>query len=328
MKALVVEKASARSLQDLNFAEVSVPTPAEHKVLIKVHAAGLNPVDYKIVEGGVSAWQYPHILGLDVAGEIVSVGQGVTNWHVGDQVSGHGDLTQNGCFAEYATAPTYELAKIPDSVSDEVAASALCGALTAYEAIERKANFANVNTVLVHAGAGGVGSIAIQLAKLHGCKVFTTVSSSKYDYVKQLAPDTIINYQTEDVDKKLADLTDGLGIDLIIDTVGKKEAELDLRRLAYNGRLVTIVDIPSLDNVPMFDRGLGIDVVNLGGAHLSGNPYQQADLGRMNAEMLKLIANGDVKPLIEKVIPFDQIIKGLTAIKNHEVVGKLVAKID
>ena len=173
-----------------------------------------------------------------------------------------------------------------------------------------------------------LGSITIQLAKLHGFKVFTTVSSSKYDYVKQLAPDVIINYQTEDVDKKLADLTDGLGVNLINDTVSKKEAELDLRRLAYNGRLVTIVDVPSLDNVPMFDRGLGMDVVNLGGAHLSGNPYQQADLGRMNAEMLKLIANGDVKPLIEKVIPFDQIIDGLTAIKNHEVVGKLVAKID
>lgn len=185
MKALVVEKAADRSLQDLNFAEAPVPTPAEHEVLIKVHAAGLNPVDCKIVEGGVSAWQYPHILGLDVAGEIVGVDQGGgTTWHVGDRVSGHGDLTQNGCFAEYVTAPTYELAKIPDSVSDEVAASALCGALTAYEAIERKANFANVNTVLVHAGAGGVGSIAIQLAKLHGCKVFTTVSSSKYDYVK------------------------------------------------------------------------------------------------------------------------------------------------
>ena len=234
MKALVVEKAADRSLQDLHFAEVPVPTPAEHEVLIKVHAAGLNPVDYKIVEGGVSAWQYPHVLGLDVAGEIVSIGQGVTNWHVGYRVSGHGDLTKNGCFAEYVTAPTYELAKIPDSVSYEVTASALCGALTAYEAIERKANFANVNTVLVHAGAGGVGSITIQLAKLHGFKVFTTVSSSKYDYVKQLAPDVIINYQTEDVDKKLADLTDGLGVNLINDTVSKKEAELDLRRLAYN----------------------------------------------------------------------------------------------
>ena len=77
----------------------------------------------------------------------------------------------------------------------------------------------------------------------------------------------------------------------------------------------------------MFDRGLGMDVVNLGGAHLSDNPSQQADLGRMNAEMLKLIANGDVKPLIEKLIPFGQIIDGLTAIKNHAVVGKLVAKI-
>lgn len=76
MKALVVEKAADRSLQDLNFAEAPVPTPAEHEVLIKVHAAGLNPVDYKIVEGGVSAWQYPHILGLDVAGEIVGVDQG------------------------------------------------------------------------------------------------------------------------------------------------------------------------------------------------------------------------------------------------------------
>lgn len=79
-----------------------------------------------------------------------------------------------------------------------------------------------------------LGSITIQLAKLHGCKVFTPVSSSKYDYVKLLAPDAIINYQTEDVDKKLADLTDGLGVNLIIDTVSKKEAELDLRRLAYN----------------------------------------------------------------------------------------------
>lgn len=327
MKALVVEKATDRSLRELNFVDVPVPTPAEHEVLIKVHAVGLNPVDYKIVESGINAWQYPHVLGLDVAGEIISVGQGVTNWQVGDRVSGHGDLTKNGCFAEYVTAPTYELAKIPVSVSYEVAASALCGALTAYEALERKANFANVNTVLVHAGAGGVGSIAIQLAKLHGCKVFTTVSASKYDYVKQLAPDAIINYQTEDVDKRLAALTGVLGVDLIIDTVGKKAAELDLRRLAYNGRLVTIVDVPALDNVPMFAHGLGMDVVNLGGAHLSGNPYQQADLGRMNAEMLKLLANGDVKSLIEKVIPFDQIIDGLTAIKNHEVVGKLVAKI-
>ncbi|MCD7136954.1 alcohol dehydrogenase catalytic domain-containing protein [Limosilactobacillus balticus] len=112
MKALVVEKAADRSLQDLNFVKVLVPTSAEHEGLIKVH----SPVDYKIIEGVVSAWPYPHVLGLDVAGEIVSVGKEVTTWHVADRVSGHGDLTKNSCFAEYVIAPPYELVKIPASV--------------------------------------------------------------------------------------------------------------------------------------------------------------------------------------------------------------------
>lgn len=118
-----------------------------------------------------------------------------------------------------------------------------------------------------------LSSIATQFVKLHGYKVFTTISSSGYDYVRQLVPDTIISYRTEDVDRKLVDLIDGLGIDLIIDTVGKKETELDLRRLTYNGRLVMIVDAPSLDNVPVFDHSLGVGVVNLDGAYLNGNLY-------------------------------------------------------
>lgn len=163
MKALVIEKAADRSLQDLNFVEVLVPTSAEHEGLIKVHADGFSPVDYKIIESVVSAWPYPHVLGLDVAGEIVSVGKEVTTWHVADRVSRHGDLTKNGCFAEYVIAPPYELVKNSSfCVFREIAARDLCGTLTAYEAIERKANFANVNTVLVHDAAGGVGSIAIQ----------------------------------------------------------------------------------------------------------------------------------------------------------------------
>ena len=194
--------------------------------------------------------------------------------------------------------------------------------------MERKPNLTNVRTVLVHAGAGGVGSIAIHLAKLHGLKVFTTVSTGKVKYVRQLYPDAIIDYRQEDVDTRLAQLTDGLGVDLIIDTVGKAEAERDLRRLAYNGTLVTIVDVPDLTGAPVFDRGLSMDVVNLGGAHLSGNPFQQADLGKMNSEMLALAAAGKVDPLIEKVISFDQIKDGLQAIKDHRVIGKLVAEID
>ena len=325
MKALVVAKQSDQTIDSLQITDVEKPTPAAGQALVKVHAVGLNPVDYKVVEGGVPAWSFSHILGLDVAGEIVATGDAVTDWQVGDRVSGHGDLTKNGCFAEFVTVPTYQLARIPDKVSYETAASLLCGALTAYTAVERKPNLANVHTALVHAGAGGVGSIAIQLAKLHGFKVFTTVSTK---YVKKLHPDAIIDYRQEDVDARLDQLTDGLGVDLIIDTVGKVEAEKDLHRLAYNGTLVTIVDVPDLTGVPMYDRGLSVDVVNLGGAHLSGNPVQQADLGRMNAAMLNLVAAGKVDSLIEKVLPFAQIKEGLQAIKDHQVVGKIVVKVD
>ncbi len=328
MKALVVAKQSDQTIDSLQITDVEKPTPAADQVLVKVHAVGLNPVDYKVVEGGVSAWSFPHTLGLDVAGEIVATGDAVTDWQVGDRVSGHGDLTKNGCFAEFVTVPTYQLARIPDKVSYETAASLLCGALTAYTAVERKPNLANVHTALVHAGAGGVGSIAIQLAKLHGFKVFTTVSTKKVKYVKKLHPAAIIDYRKEDVDTRLDQLTDGQGVDLIIDTVGKAEAEKDLHRLAYNGTLVTIVDVPDLTGVPMYDRGLSVDVVNLGGAHLSGNPVQQADLGRMNAAMLDLVAAGKVDPLIEKVLPFAQIKEGLQAIKDHQVVGKIVVKVD
>lgn len=328
MKALVVNSPDDQSIDRLQIAEVEKPTPAPDQVLIRVHAAGLNPVDYKVVEGGVPAWTYPHTLGLDVAGEIVAVGDNVTAWRVGDRVSGHGDLTRNGCFAEFVAVPTYQLARIPDNVSYETAASLLCGALTAYTAVERKPNLANVKTVLVHAGAGGVGSIAIQLAKLHGLEVYTTVSTGKIKYVQQLHPAAVIDYRQEDVDARLDQLTDGRGVDLIIDTVGKTEAERDLGRLAYNGTLVTIVDVPDLTGVPMFDHGLSVAVVNLGGAHLSGNPAQQADFGRMNAAMLELAAAGKVDPLIEQVLPFDQIKAGLQAIKDHQVVGKLVVKID
>ncbi|MBB1079488.1 zinc-binding dehydrogenase [Limosilactobacillus sp. STM2_1] len=328
MKALVLASGTDHSLDKLKISDVPVPQPNENEVLIKVHAAGINPVDYKIVENGVESWTYPHILGLDVAGEIVGVGKNVTKWQIGDRVSGHGDLTKNGCFAEYVAVPAYELAKIPATVTYTTAASFLCGALTAYQAIERKANLTAVQSVLVHAGAGGVGSIAIQLAKRHGCKVFTTVSSSKKDYVEQLAPDAIIDYRIENVTQRLNELTNGLGVDLIVNTVGKQEAEKDLERLAYNGRLVTIVDVPSINNVPMFARGLGMDVVNLGGAHLSGNPHQQRDLGQMNAEMLQLVANKEIKPLSIKILPFTQIIEGLKMVKMHQVVGKVVVKIN
>lgn len=328
MRALTVPNQQSHLINQLAISEIPIPNPAPEEVLIKVHATGLNPVDYKIVKNGIADWAYPHVLGLDVAGEVVATGDQVNGFQVGDRVSGHSNLHQNGCFAEYVAVPSYQLAKIPDNVSYEQAAALLCGALTAYTAINRKPNLTNVHNILIHAGAGSVGSLAIQFAKLRHLKVFTTVSSGKVDFVKQLHPDAIINYRTEDVDQKVMALTHDQGVDLIVNTVGKEESTRDLHRLAYNGTLITIVDIPDIDPNLLFERALNVETVNLGGAHLSNNAVQKADLSKMNAEVLQLMSQHEIDPLIDQVLPFDQIQVDLSMIKKHAVKGKLVVKID
>lgn len=330
MKAYVIPNAEARGLDAMELANVPRPQAAPGHVLIQVHAAGLNPVDYKLAEGGNANWTYPHILGLDVAGEIVELGEGVEDtWKVGMRVAGHGDLRFDGCFAEYVSAPTYELALIPDDVEYTTAAGMLCSALTAYQTINRKPNLNLVRTALVHGGSGAVGGVAVQLAKMHGITVFTTCSTRNVDYVREhVRPDAVIDYRTQDVDERVRELTDGRGADLIVDTVSGEEAECDLGRLAYNGQLVTIVDVPPVSSGQMFGGALSIDVVNLGGAHGSGNPMEQRDLGTMASDVLSMVSQGQLDPLITGVLPFGNLVEGLRSLADHKVTGKVVVDVD
>lgn len=330
MKAYVIPNAEARGLDAMELADVPRPQAAPGHVLIQVHAAGLNPVDYKLAEGGNTNWTYPHILGLDVAGEIVELGEGVEDtWKVGMRVAGHGDLRFDGCFAEYVSAPTYELALIPDDVEYTTAAGMLCSALTAYQTINRKPNLNLVRTALVHGGSGAVGGVAVQLTKMHGITVFTTCSTRNVDYVREhVRPDAVIDYRTQDVDERVRELTDGRGADLIVDTVSGEEAECDLGRLAYNGQLVTIVDVPPVSSGQMFGGALSIDVVNLGGAHGSGNPMEQRDLGTMASDVLSMVSQGQLDPLITGVLPFGDLVEGLRSLADHKVTGKLVVDVD
>ena len=330
MKAYVIPNAEARGLDAMELADVPRPQAAPGHVLIQVHAAGLNPVDYKLDEGGNANWTYPHILGLDVAGEIVELGEGVEDtWKVGMRVAGHGDLRFDGCFAEYVSAPTYELALIPDDVEYTTAAGMLCSALTAYQTINRKPNLNLVRTALVHGGSGAVGGVAVQLAKMHGITVFTTCSTRNVDYVREhVRPDAVIDYRTQDVDERVRELTDGRGADLIVDTVSGEEAECDLGRLAYNGQLVTIVDVPPVSSGQMFGGALSIDVVNLGGAHGSGNPMEQRDLGTMASDVLSMVSQGQLDPLITGVLPFGDLVEGLRSLADHKVTGKVVVDVD
>ena len=330
MKAYVIPNAEARGLDAMELADVPRPQAAPGHVLIQVHAAGLNPVDYKLAEGGNANWTYPHILGLDVAGEIVELGEGVEDtWKVGMRVAGHGDLRFDGCFAEYVSAPTYELALIPDDVEYTTAAGMLCSALTAYQTINRKPNLNLVRTALVHGGSGAVGGVAVQLAKMHGITVFTTCSTRNVDYVREhVRPDAVIDYRTQDVDERVRELTGGRSADLIVDTVSGEEAECDLGRLAYNGQLVTIVDVPPVSSGQMFGGALSIDVVNLGGAHGSGNPMEQRDLGTMASDVLSMVSQGQLDPLITGVLPFGDLVEGLRSLADHKVTGKVVVDVD
>lgn len=321
MQALVVPTKAARKLTDLTWTARPIPQPGPDQVLIRTQAVGLNPVDYKVIEAGVAGWQFPHTVGLDVAGVVEAVGSQVTAFVPGQRVCGHGDLGQDGAFADFVVAQAAALAAIPATVSFETAAGSLCAGLTAYQALFRKVNLAAAETVLIHAGAGGVGCMAIQLAKAQGKTVFTTVSASKQAFVASLHPDAVIDYRTTNVTNRIQDLTQGRGVDVIVNTIGQPDA--DVPRLAYNGQLVCVLDTPT--QVPA-SQALTVSNLDLGGAHRSGNPAQIADLGRMTRELLTLVAAGTVDPLISQVISRQEIPTGLQALKDHRVLGKLVVK--
>lgn len=273
MQAYSFTSQNQTDLENLKIHESTIPGPKPDEVLVKIDSIGLNPVDYKLIGSPSSVFDYPHIFGLDAAGTVVSVGKNVTDFTVGERVSGHNNLANNGTFAEYAIFPDYCLAKIPDKVSFKQAAAMLCGAMTAYQAIFRKMNLTGKKNILIHAGAGGVGLIAIQLAKLMGLTVITTVSTSKIEFVKSFHPDKIIDYKNENVTTEVIKYTNGVGVDLILNTVNG-EAKTDIeKRLAYNGQLVWINEAPkSIDQNFLAQRGITISALDLGGAH-RGNSY-------------------------------------------------------
>jgi NADPH:quinone reductase-like Zn-dependent oxidoreductase len=326
MKALVIPTPEIKQINGLKIQDLAIPDIHEDEILVKLHAVGLNPVDFKLVSGHHPNWTYPHTLGLDAAGEVIKVGSiNPKHFKLGDRVFYHSDLSKDGCFAEYAKTNYRCVAKIPDSVSYQEAASVLCNGMTAYSAIHRKMNLTGKKTILIHAGAGGVGSIAIQLAKIAQLKVFTTVSTHKIDWVKQFKPDHIIDYKTEDTTQKILELTDGVGVDLIVNTVGPEEAQKDLARLAYNGALMTIVGEPKLDDYNLSAMGQSVLSVNLGGAHQHNNLSQIDDLAVMAEKLGNLLATKKLHSIITKTIDFDEIPSGLKDLLDRKISGKIIA---
>lgn len=325
MKAWVIPSESKLGLDNLELTEMPTPEPKANELLVEMKATAINPADYKLAEVGTDSWEYPHIMGLDLAGVVTQIGDQVTDFKVGDRVSAHIDLAKQGSFAEYAIAPTYAAAHIPDGVSFAEAAGLLSTGLTAYQAIHRKINLTNRQTALIHAGAGGVGSMAIQLAKLAGLTVYTTATPSATEFVKNLGADAVIDYTKTNFVDEIKRLTAGKGVDFILDSLNQAHVDQSIEALAFNGDVVSLIASPSLQGVNnLFLQGRGVHLVYVGAVHASGNPVQMEDLSRMTNELLTLVKEGKLRVPIAKTFEFEALPASLKSLASESPFGKYV----
>ena len=244
MKAIAIQEFGGRDT--LQLMDVPVPDVGPHDVLIRVKAAGVNPVDWKIREGllrEVLPHAFPIILGWDVAGVVHQVGSKVSDHHVGDAVYAYCrlPLVQRGAYAEYIDLPADHVAKKPTTLSFVQAASVPLSALTAYQSLFDAGGLQRGETVLVHAAAGGVGGFAVQLAKQHGATVIGTASPHNHDYLRDLGVDRVIDYTTQDVRRVIREWYPA-GLDFIYDCVGGEVLKQSVEILNPTGRLVTIAE--------------------------------------------------------------------------------------
>jgi len=246
MRAIVMTKPGAPDV--LTAADVEQPVCAEDEILVQIMAAGVNPIDTKLRCNGLYfADGLPAILGCDGAGIVMAVGAGVSRFEPGDAVYYcYGGLGQRaGNYAEYIAVPEIFVAPKPDCIDFIDAAAAPLVLITAWEALFDRARLQSGQKVFIHAGAGGVGHVAIQLAKLAGCDVATTVSSEeKADVVTTLGADMVINYHQQDVTEALLAWTDGMGVDVALDTVGGDACKQLVEATRIYGDIVTILPMP------------------------------------------------------------------------------------
>lgn len=307
MKA--VRQSTYGSHEVLAYETAPMPSIAADDVLIKVHAAAVNPVDWKIREGylqGMIEHQMPLILGWDVAGEIVAVGAQVSDWQVGDAVYSRPDISRQGAYAEYIAVRASEVAKKPLSLNWQEAAAVPLTALTAWQALFQFANLQAGEKVLIHAGAGGVGLFALQLAKWRGAEVWTTTSTKNIELVREHGADQVIDYTQQD----FAELRD---FDVVFDTLGGEVLANSWQVLKPGGRLVSICELPSAEIAAQHQ------VVDL-------FCFVQPSREQL-AQLATLIDAGTVKVVIDSVFPLHEAAKAHQHSESGRTRGKVVLQV-
>ena len=318
MKAMRAHQAGGP--EQLRYEDAPDPELGEGQVLIRVGAAGINPADLVRLSGELAPLKLPYITGTDVSGEVEAVSPGVTTVKVGDRVFGR---AIGAAYAEKTCLMASEAIPLPDNLSFEEGAAIPIPFYTAYFAFYHKAMLKAGETVLISAGGGGVGAAAIQLAKAAGARVITTVGSQeKADRARQLGADVAINYKQQDFASEVRQLTDGKGVDLIIENVASDNLAADCSCIATSGRIVLIGT--GTDKAPNATFGvlsaLLKDITFYGMSLLSAD----AVIPDMAAAMSPDFAAGKLKPIVSKSYPLQEAAQALHDLLAGKVFSKLV----
>ena len=331
MKAFLIDRYGKHQGR---LAEVPDPEPGIHDVLVKVHASSVNLLDSKISKGEfklILPYRFPLIMGNDVAGVVVRVGSGVRTFKPGDEVYARPPEARIGGFAELIAIEESALALKPKNTSMEQAAALPLVALTAWQVLVETARVKKGQKVFIQAGSGGVGSIAIQLAKHLGAFVATTTSTPNVEWVKALGADVVIDYTQQNFETVLRDY------DVVLNSLGPAELETSLRILKPGGQLISISGPPTAEfaREQKLSWGLGWIMRLLSSgirrkARRQGVDYGFVFMRASGAQLQKitvLVESGAITPVIDRTFPFEATAEALSYVERGRAKGKVVIKI-
>jgi len=327
MKAQVIQSFGNPSVFQIQ--DIPTPEVIPGHVLIEVKATSVNPIDTKVRSGFVSAVapEFPAVLHGDVAGIVRAVGEGVSKFKVGDEVygcAGGFKGTAGGALAEYMLADADLLAHKPKNLTMEEAAALPLVTITAWEALFTRGKLASGKNILIHAAAGGVGHVAIQLAKWAGAKVYTTASSNeKLEIGARLGADATINYREESVQDYVQKYTDGKGFDIVFDTVGGENLDRSFEAAAPLGTVLAIAARSTHDLSPLHSKGLTLHVVFMLLKILEKE--WRKEYGEILEKVTAIVEEGKLRPLLDpNVFTFDEISKAHEHLESGKAIGKIV----
>ncbi|WP_039912660.1 NADP-dependent oxidoreductase [Cellvibrio mixtus] len=294
----------------LTVEDAPVPQPGDNDVLVRVVATSVNPVDWKIREGYLKEmlpYHFPIILGWDVSGVVESVGKAVTQFKPGDAVYSRPDILRAGTYAEYISIDANEVAFKPATISHSSAASLPLAGITAWDVLIKAAGIKNGDRVLIHAASGGVGSLAVQLAKARGAYVIATTSAKNSALVKSLGADEIIDYRTQSFEKMVTD------VDIVFDSLGGEIQQKSWQVLKPNGILVSIVNPPSVEQAAAHNARSAFVFIKPDAAVLK--------------ELATLVDAGKIRPIIGAEFALSDIAKAQALSESGRAVGKIVVHV-